>query len=321
MSAKPRVGLVLGAGGPVGHAFHAGVLRGLSEVTGWDPRSAEVIVGTSAGAQVAGLLRAGMEAWELAARISGEPLSTKGAFLARHYVRPSHDFDLVRTLLPNSTSWNSIRLRVQSFLSAHPVAHLLALLPEGRVSLEPQAAGFREMFPEGWPEQALWIPTVCVHNGHRVVFGQEGAPDTDVGSAVTASGAVPVICRPVKIENHRYVDGGFRSLTSLDILVGEGLDLVIVSSPMTREHGPGPSGPSHRVRASLRRKLEQEASCVRESGTPVVIFQPAPAEAESLGLNMMDTDLMAQVTDSTHRNMLRKLKSPHLLGQIRPLTG
>src|SRR4029453_17418931 len=45
-----RVGLVLGAGGVVGHAFHAGVLRALAEVTGWDPRRAEVVVGTSAGA-------------------------------------------------------------------------------------------------------------------------------------------------------------------------------------------------------------------------------------------------------------------------------
>jgi len=45
----PRIGLVLGAGGIVGHAFHAGVLGALAEVTGWDPRAAEVVVGTSAG--------------------------------------------------------------------------------------------------------------------------------------------------------------------------------------------------------------------------------------------------------------------------------
>ncbi|MDQ1475357.1 MAG: hypothetical protein QOE62_586, partial [Actinomycetota bacterium] len=47
-----RIGLVLGAGGAVGHAFHAGVLAGITEATGWDARDAEVIVGTSAGSVV-----------------------------------------------------------------------------------------------------------------------------------------------------------------------------------------------------------------------------------------------------------------------------
>ena len=42
-----RTGLVLGAGGVVGQAFHAGVLAALEQDVGWDPRSAEIIVGSS----------------------------------------------------------------------------------------------------------------------------------------------------------------------------------------------------------------------------------------------------------------------------------
>ncbi|HZO16597.1 MAG TPA: hypothetical protein VFB62_25150, partial [Polyangiaceae bacterium] len=63
-----RIGLVLGAGGPVGHAFHAGVVRALHESISWDARDAAVVVGTSAGAQVGALLRAGMSADDVAAR-------------------------------------------------------------------------------------------------------------------------------------------------------------------------------------------------------------------------------------------------------------
>ncbi len=70
-----RIGLVLGAGGVVGHAYHAGVLDGLAEATGWDPREAEVIVGTSAGSVVGALLRAGFSAHDLAARSTGDPVS------------------------------------------------------------------------------------------------------------------------------------------------------------------------------------------------------------------------------------------------------
>src|SRR4029453_10355370 len=78
----PRIGLVLGAGGVIGHAYHAGVLDGLCDATGWDPRDAEVIVGTSAGSVVGALLRAGFSARDLAARSTGDPVSPEGAELA-----------------------------------------------------------------------------------------------------------------------------------------------------------------------------------------------------------------------------------------------
>ena len=50
--AGSKVGLVLGAGGIAGGAFHAGVLAALEEATGWDPRRAGLVVGTSAGSIV-----------------------------------------------------------------------------------------------------------------------------------------------------------------------------------------------------------------------------------------------------------------------------
>ena len=63
-----RIGLVLGAGGVVGHAFHAGVLSALAEATDWDARNAELIVGTSAGSVVGSVLRAGLAPADLAAQ-------------------------------------------------------------------------------------------------------------------------------------------------------------------------------------------------------------------------------------------------------------
>src|SRR6185369_6425583 len=82
-----RIGLVLGAGGVVGHAFHAGVLAALTEKTGWDPRAAEVVVGTSAGSVVGALLRAGASAPDLLARATGQPLSREGRLLVERSER------------------------------------------------------------------------------------------------------------------------------------------------------------------------------------------------------------------------------------------
>ena len=52
--AMVAVGVVLSAGGHHGAAHHAGVLAALAASTGWDPRSADVVVGTSAGAVMGG---------------------------------------------------------------------------------------------------------------------------------------------------------------------------------------------------------------------------------------------------------------------------
>ena len=59
------IGLVLGAGGVVGGAYHAAALAALENATGWDARTADLIVGTSAGAGVAAGLRAGIKASEV----------------------------------------------------------------------------------------------------------------------------------------------------------------------------------------------------------------------------------------------------------------
>src|SRR5438045_9591837 len=64
-----KVGVVLGGGGMVGLAYHAGVLRALEEVGGFRPADADLIVGTSAGSVVGAYLRSGWtteDFWQLA---------------------------------------------------------------------------------------------------------------------------------------------------------------------------------------------------------------------------------------------------------------
>ncbi len=72
------VGLVLGAGGVVGQAYHAGALAALERDHWWDPRSASIIVGSSAGSVTATLLRLDVPASDLAAPAFGWPVSDEG---------------------------------------------------------------------------------------------------------------------------------------------------------------------------------------------------------------------------------------------------
>lgn len=282
-----KIGLVFGAGGPVGHAWHAGVLRALAEASRWDPRSAEVMLGTSAGAQIAALLRAGMSPHDLAARVTGEPLSPHGAALSQHFVRPEH--------APSPTPRNAppprLRPAAPGYLlhavrrpwTVRPGRLAAALLPPGRVSMAPQIDGLRRIFGLDWPTQDLWVTAVQMKTGRAVAFGREDAPvTTDVGTAVSSSSAVPGMREPVRIGQHHYVDGGMASPTHLELLAGRSLDLVIVSSPLSI-YGP--------MRMLLRRELRR----LERSGTRVVALEPSPAASWAMGWNCMDLARSAYV--------------------------
>ena len=72
VSDRPRVGLVLGAGGVLGGAWLVGALHAIATETGWDPGSAERLVGTSAGAMVGALVVSGLPPWFMVAHSAEE---------------------------------------------------------------------------------------------------------------------------------------------------------------------------------------------------------------------------------------------------------
>lgn len=292
---EKRITLALGAGGPVGHAFHAGLLRALADVLAWDPRDAHLVLGTSAGAQVGALLRAGMSAKDLAARVSGEALSPAGALIARHYTRPRHDAPPPRGPRPyRPASAALLQKALARPWALRPGRVVTALLPEGHVCLKPQAAGFRAIFGERWPEQKLWITAVCLHSGERTAFGREGAPVTDVGTAVACSGAVPSVCAPVEVNGRYFVDGGVASATHLDLLHDTDCDVVIVSSPLS-------------MIAPMRIFLWAEVRKLRAAGKRVIVVEPTAEARAAMGLNPMDLARSPEVARVTYTTMLREL--------------
>src|SRR6266480_2011289 len=67
-----KVGLVLGAGGVLGGAWLTGGLAAVADETGWDPGSADYIVGTSAGSMIGALVASGVPPWFMVAHSAGE---------------------------------------------------------------------------------------------------------------------------------------------------------------------------------------------------------------------------------------------------------
>jgi len=297
------VGLVLGAGGVVGQAYHAGVLAALENDLGWDPRDSEVIVGTSSGSITASLLRSGVPAAELAAWTVRAPLSTEGQLLQELFGDESPRFepfrprDLIRRppSLPGRHMVQQALLRPWAF---RPTTAALALLAPGRADVTEHLRPLREVEGEGWPERDLWVCAVRRRDGRRVVFGRPGSPHVPLSRAVAASCAVPGYFAPVLIEGHGYVDGGAHSPTNAAILWKRKLDLVIVVSPMS-----GPSGlprdPYGTSRWHAGRLLRREARALRAQGTDVVVFQPGAAEQQLMGNDFMSNAHVAEILQAT----------------------
>jgi NTE family protein len=299
---------VLGAGGSVGVAYHGAVLAAIQEVTGWDPRRADVIVGTSAGSISAAMLRAGVPAGDLMRISEGLPLSVEGAQLAQvgrpHRPRPkARDVLHIRPMADPLGVVHGV-----AHWRSHPVGALVAaLLPSGGIPTDAISSGIDAAYPDGWPADPLWLCAVGLRDGKRVVFGQPGAPEVPVGQAVAASCAVPGYFKPVAIGGKRYVDGGVCSLTNVDLVAGLGLDLVIVSSPMSQAAAWPAVAADSWVRQPLRAQLHGEVGALRRAGVPVVAIEPSRQMAQAMGLNPMDARPRGTVSRVTYAGVARWL--------------
>jgi NTE family protein len=318
-----RVGLVLGGGGVIGLAYHAAALAAIEHDLGWDPRSADVVVGTSAGSLVGALLRRGVPASDLAAiAVGAEPVSSPPAVVRALRDRP--DFPPVRlaSLLgrpPRLPSVALVTAWVRRPWRLDPVSAVASVIPDGTLDLSEHAGAIEEVLGSAWPDGDLWVCTVRRRDLRRVVLGRDVT--ARLSSAVTASCAIPGYFRPVDVGGELYLDGGVRSPTNADVLRRSELDLAIIVSPMSgralRRIGVGDL-----VRRHARGKLQAERGRLHAAGIPTVVIEPGPEVIEALGTDFMSdarvddivrtaiADTGVQLRAPFHRTLLAGLVPP-----------
>lgn len=299
----PTVAVVLGAGGIVGAAYHAGVLTALAEV-GFDARGAELIVGTSAGSAVAATLRAGFPPLDLAARNLGERISDEAAaIVGRTGGPPTLD------MRPRPFSRSPLPASPRLLLTRHPTKALAGLLPNGTIATDVIGERIALMYDNrSWPERALWICAVDLEHGERVVFGQD-APHAPVGVAVQASSSIPGFFRPVEHDGRRYIDGGVHSPTNADLVAESGFEIVVIVSPMSATRlAHGALLPN--ARPMHARRLASEVAHVRRAGTEVLTFQPTREVVAAMGRNSMDPARRVATTTAALASARERLADP-----------
>ncbi len=317
-ASAPRVGLVLGAGGVLGGAWLIGALTAIASESGWDPCSADYIVGTSAGSMIGALLACGVPPWLMLANSAGEAFEgltdAQGEAAAAAAVRSAGTtFRLDRdgfALGPGS--W---RLAVASLARPYrysPMTVISGWLPRGLVSTEPLKEAVRRACATDWaPHPSFWAMAVAYTTGRRIALGRAGSPAVDLAAAVAASCAIPGFYRPVDIAGTPYVDGGVYSTSNLDVLRNEPLDVVLALNPMSSLHTGSLSTLGERVAYRLRvaagRRLGYEAKRMRAAGIEVVLVQPTVHDLDVMGGNLMSSKRRHAVTETAFGSVTEHL--------------
>lgn len=248
--------LVLGGGGIAGIAWETGILFGLSEL-GIDVRDADLVVGTSAGSTVGAQV------------LSGTPL---GTLYDRHVFPPERSTEIAVELDVEKMArdWGAL------LADAGPGQQLRAAI--GRYALASSTPTERErraviearLPSHDWPDSPLRIVAVDATTGEERVFTRDDG--VGIVDAVAASCAVPGVWPPVTIEGRRYVDGGVRSSTNVDLANGHGV--VLVLAPVGDLLGLEPA-------------IVKKVAAVEKKAT-VVTVSPDEASLTAIGSNPLD---------------------------------
>jgi NTE family protein len=309
--------VVLGAGGVLGGAWMAGALAALNRVTGWDPREAKCLVGTSAGAIFAALLAAGVPAARFLPPGRTMQQADDRWILNELAIQSSYRAD---SWLPHRPlgSWRLTLAGMLQTPSPWSVLQTLSgIAPSGRVSPNPILRTVQQVVPNGWaPHPHCRIVATDYSTGKRVVFGDTGGPEAGLAEAVAASCAIPGFFEPVSINGRRYVDGGLHSLCNLDLLEADDLDLVICFSAMTSHLKRGGSAPLERAVHALlglgANQLHRQAEALIDRGVDVLILEPTAKDQAAIGGNLMDSRRWGRVLEAALSSVTRQLRRRHI---------
>lgn len=300
-----KTGLVLGGGGLVGLAYHAGVLWALEKEAGFAPDAADLVVGTSAGSVIGAYLRNGWtphDFWEAVHNRHPNQDAIGGPDHKSFLPAYASPFDFLRRGLGSAYVAGRSVLR----LPTPPLPSLLQrAFPGGLFSIgEVRERLFAEL-PETWPVAPLWLCTVNLGNGRRVVLGRKGSPAVPLATGVLASCAIPGVYSPVRAGGLTLVDGGAYSTSNLDLAVKAGCERIIGVVPLAFDTASRPSHAMQLARRIPARALASEVSYARSQGSSVLLVRPTGPEVRLHGLNLMRAtglDAVAQAAyDATAR--------------------
>ncbi len=273
---RPRIGLALAGGGPLGAIYELGALRALDEsIDGLSLHEMDTYVGVSAGAFLAASLANNMSTAQMCRIFMGRK-DAEFAFRPEKFLKPAYR-EYIRQLrrIPKVTReavWDWLR-NPMDFGVSETFNAVSQLLPTGVfnnssihdfidevLSVPGRSNDFRQLTSK------LFIIAVELDTGLAVRFGSPDLDHIPISRAVQASAALPGLYPPVNINGVDYVDGALRRTLNASVALDEGLDLLIGINPLVPYNAMGEG------REALVDELDEQHRLSR-SGLTLVLSQ------------------------------------------------
>jgi NTE family protein len=265
MSGTTRA-VVLGGGGSTGVAWHVGVTAGLFD-GGVDVRTADAIIGTSAGAMVGSRLASGQDF---------------DAMVADIHARTNGTLELEAMMALDAEASLGILDTWSKMPDDTPVsvAHIGSLALGAQTMALPR---FTELIDaevaDVWPTTRFVAVAVDAERGETVLL--DASSGVSLAEAVAASVCVPGVFPPVPVAGRRLIDGGIRSGTNADVALGH--DRVLVLAPI--------GSLADALDSAARRAADAEVAALEAAGAQVTILFPDDGANAAIGSNRMDPSI------------------------------
>jgi predicted acylesterase/phospholipase RssA len=334
---RSKTALVLAGGGLTGAVYELGALRAINDLlVDFTVNDFDIYVGTSAGSIVASGLANGITPQEMLQSMDGShpflrQIQRRDLFTLNIADLRSSGINLPRAM------WDAIK-----HYAAHPNDFnlldlgwfLLDELPSSIYdvfSLEKYirdiilSAGSTEHFNKLSKE--LYIIATELDTGDRAVFGN-GYRLTSIPRAVSASSAVPILYKPVRIGNRDFIDGGLRGNASLDVAIEQGAELVVCVNPMkpvdhTQRYAVGDTTPISKqgmqaminqiMRINMHAGLHYHVKQLRRRhpNVDIILIEPQADEDDLLDSNVMRLSARVQIAQYGYESVTVDLASEY----------
>lgn len=300
---QKNLALVLGGGGAAGNAWMIGIVAGLA-AAGVDLTEADLVIGTSAGANAAAQVRSGIPPAELLAATLAPPPSPPSGQTRPQAPAPHMEavFEQMRTISAAATT----QVGLQRAMAAYGLESDATFGPEIREQRRALVA--RRLPSLNWPDRPILIVAVNAETGELATFDQSSG--VELVDAATAAISLPGAGPTHSINGTRYISGGVRSVDNADLAAG--YRTVIVLSPFSGRSGPLPPGQFEGLRRPPGADLTSEVEGLRSAGSRVEVIIPDSASRDAMGINQMD---LATRIPSAHAGYAQgKLEAARLNG-------
>lgn len=334
---RPRLGLALAGGGPIGGVYEIGALCALEDaLEGLDFTGLDVYVGVSSGALVSAALANGISPREMylafVESAAGEQSLTPGVFLNPAVGEYLRRLAAAPRLLANALS--DIVLHPLTVGPLEAFSRLGRALPAGLFDSGAIERFLRELFHGHGRSNdfrhlraRLYLVATDLDTGESVEFGAPGHDRVPVSRAVQASIALPGLYPPVEIDGRHYVDGALRKTLHASVALREGADLVLCVNPLipydarlagAREgrrprrlaDGGLPVVLSQTFRAMIQSRMQVGMSRYDSQyrNAHVILFEPGPDDAEMFFTNVFSYANRRRIWEHAYRRTQEDLR-------------